>query len=87
MTIEITNGQFDQAVILLAIVGAFHTLLLFSRNIRFLAVELRHEIREWRRFFAPDESGTHLATPKPEERLDGHEESSPEEGTDRTDPR
>lgn len=83
MTIETTDGYLDQAVILFAIVGAFHTLLLFSRNIRFLAVELRHEIREWRRFFSPDESGNSLETPEPDERL----ESSSEARIDRTDAR
>ena len=45
------SSHLDHAVILLAVVGAFHTTTLFLRVVRISAAELRNELHEWRKFF------------------------------------
>lgn len=43
--------HLDVTVVLLAIVGVFHTAVSFLKVIRIFAVELRDELHEWRKFF------------------------------------
>jgi hypothetical protein len=46
------ENHIDHTVVLLfAIVGAVHTLVLFSRVLRIFAHEVHEELQEWRKFF------------------------------------
>jgi hypothetical protein len=49
--VDPSSFHLDYVLVFLAVVGAFHTLISLLKLVRFLAVELRDELHEWRKFF------------------------------------
>jgi hypothetical protein len=51
MMIDFSSVHLDYAVVFLAVVGAFHATISLLKLTRLLAIELRDELHEWRKFF------------------------------------